>query len=435
MKKLIIVIVVLVALGLVAPFFIGNQAETEFRKLYADMNLGPDLSFEVTEYNKGWFSSTATVAAVVNMGMVDPAQSERFTTYFNHKIQHGPLLTQTKALGLGVLDVSMTIDAPAEISSEYPEFNEILNKVVSFSGRVGMDGSVLTVVNINEYEFTEDGATVSLKSGAVNFTVADNQNLVGDGTWEGISMVSDTKEEMHIGPMKFAADMQTLGDQPLAMNGLFTGTSSASIDEFKFQGTNPLESATAKNIVMTSASDIEGEAMSVVVDLTIDEINAMGMTFTNFVFDQAVNSLNVIALQKVNNLSNQMNSDQISEADMQALQAAVMELLQDRPEILINKFGITTAQGDITSAARISVNPDLIDPNNPMTLMTAIEMTADGAISEAFLQSMGVMPMLNNFVTEGLLVVEDGAVKFDMVFEGGQMMLSGKPYSWARLLN
>ena len=186
---------------------------------------------------------------------------------------------------------------------------------------------------------------------------------------------------------------------------------------------------------MTSASDIEGEAMSIVVDLTIDEINAMGMTFTNFVFDQAVNSLNVTALQKVNNLSNQMNSDQISDADMQALQEAVMELLQDRPEILINKFGITTAQGDITSSARIGINPDLIDPNSPMTMMTAIEMNADGAISEAFLQTMGVMPMLNNFITEGLLDLEDGQVKFDMVFERGQMTLSGKPYSWTRLLN
>ena len=59
MKKLLTLIAIVVVIGLAAPFFIGNKAEAEFRKTYSELNLGPDLTFEVIEYNKGWFNSTA----------------------------------------------------------------------------------------------------------------------------------------------------------------------------------------------------------------------------------------------------------------------------------------------------------------------------------------------------------------------------------------
>ncbi|MBT8450296.1 MAG: YdgA family protein, partial [Gammaproteobacteria bacterium] len=105
------------------------------------------------------------------------------------------------------------------------------------------------------------------------------------------------------------------------------------------------------------------------------------------------------------------------------------------PEVVINNLGITTAQGDIKNRARVTIDSTLIDPNNPLSLLTALEMQAAGSIPKAFLESMGAMPMIQQYVTEGLVEIESDEVRYDMVFEDGQMLLFGKPYQWAGLLN
>ncbi|NNJ72902.1 MAG: DUF945 family protein, partial [Enterobacterales bacterium] len=225
------------------------------------------------------------------------------------------------------------------------------------------------------------------------------------------------------------------GDQPFSAYGILIGTSAMTIAEVKFDDAAPGQSALIKNIVVTSSSSIEEDALSGTMKMTIDTIDAMGLSFTDFVYDLTLNSLNVPALQKVNELANKMNAPQMTEQDMQALQDALLMLLQGQPEVVINNLGITTAQGDIKNRARVTIDSTLIDPNNPLSLLTALEMQAAGSIPKAFLESMGAMPMIQQYVTEGLVEIESDEVRYDMVFEDGQMLLFGKPYQWAGLLN
>ena len=59
MKKLFIIIILLAGILLVSPFFVGSSAEAQLRDMYSKLNEHPSLNVEVTEYNKGWFTSNA----------------------------------------------------------------------------------------------------------------------------------------------------------------------------------------------------------------------------------------------------------------------------------------------------------------------------------------------------------------------------------------
>lgn len=435
MKKLLIVIIVLIVIAVATPFFIGNTAEKDFRKLYSDMNVGPSISFEVTDYNKGWFNSTAEVEVSINLEEFQGKPVQRLIASLQHNIQHGPVLSQTRGMGIGILDVDMKIEVPADLTENPDELNDILNNVVTFATRVGMDGSVDTIMDINEYQYTKDGNELNIKPGQMEFVVNNNQDLTVAGEWTGMNIKARGRDAMLMGTMTVSAELAPLDKQQFAMSGLFTGSTSVEMSEMVIYGENPMQALKLTNIAMTSENTIADEAMSVKVDMGVDSLDFFGMVFTDFVFKQELNSLNIPALQKINTMANQINTGQMNEAEMTILQEAVMELLENQPEVIISKLGLTTDQGEITTNAKVSINSQLIDENNPESLVNAMEMSATGAIPEAFLNSMGIMPMLKPYVTEGFLEIESGEVRFDMVYEGGEMMMFGKPFNWAALAN
>ena len=84
MKKIIIILVVVLAVMLgVAPNFVGQQAESKFKELYALMADTPGLSFEVLDYQRTWFDSTASVKLNVNLADFDPTMDDVLTFTIN----------------------------------------------------------------------------------------------------------------------------------------------------------------------------------------------------------------------------------------------------------------------------------------------------------------------------------------------------------------
>jgi uncharacterized protein YdgA (DUF945 family) len=156
-----------------------------------------------------------------------------------------------------------------------------------------------------------------------------------------------------------------------------------------------------------------------------DEVNLMGQAYTDLIFDQSFENLDVALIEQMNQLGQQ--TQQVSDADLQKLQDLGMQLLAKKPVWKVRKLGITTPQGPIRSEMTIRLNEQMVDMTNPMALPSAIVVDASGYIPEAFINAMGVGPMVQPFVEQGMLQREGDNLVFEINFEQGALSLFGKP--------
>jgi uncharacterized protein YdgA (DUF945 family) len=95
-----------VAAVLVAPHFIGQQAEQDINALVAAVNNNPVHQLELKSYQRGWFSSKAVFEHSMQMADFDQSGGTKMTEVRSGEVvldlQHGPVLTDYDA-GLGLL--------------------------------------------------------------------------------------------------------------------------------------------------------------------------------------------------------------------------------------------------------------------------------------------------------------------------------------------
>ena len=113
----VIVVGVAAVLLLAAPFGLGLLAESNLRGQLEQMEEYPVFSFEITEYERGWFSSNATVEVSpgsMYQGMIasDPMMQSIFDQIrapFLVELAHGPILT-LNGFGIGSYAVRSRLD-------------------------------------------------------------------------------------------------------------------------------------------------------------------------------------------------------------------------------------------------------------------------------------------------------------------------------------
>ena len=111
MKKPLIAVLVLVAILLLAPLFLGRLAERHTAAALEEVTgLAPYLSVVDHEWDRGWFRSRQRVTLEVIQADDDVRQ--RFTLH--NAILHGPLLGLS---GIGVARLKTTLDLPAELAA------------------------------------------------------------------------------------------------------------------------------------------------------------------------------------------------------------------------------------------------------------------------------------------------------------------------------
>ena len=74
-----------------------------------------------------------------------------------------------------------------------------------------------------------------------------------------------------------------------------------------------------------------------------------------------------------------------------------------------------------------TVDENLIDVNNLMTIAQALEIDGSGYVPEAFLNSMGVGPMVQGYIDAGFVKRDGDNLTFELQMKSGQVTLSGQP--------
>jgi uncharacterized protein YdgA (DUF945 family) len=423
MKKSYLVVLLVVVIIAISPFIIGQQAETEFRNLYQEMDTSPEFRVEITEYNRNWFNASAKVVISLDLADVDP--NENMEIVINHELQHGPILSQSKVLGIGLMDIATRLEFPAFMKEDFPDIDQVVNDTLDIQTRMAFDGSLDNIVNLKEFQFSDEGAQVTVKAGSLEALASKDGLLKGMGRWDGMSVSDNQTFGVTLGASTTDFDLQAIGENLYQAGTMYTGTTNFGMDEIRISANDIPGNIQVTGINMYTNSQVNDNLLSVQWDMGADEVNLMGQAYTDLIFDQSFENLDVALIEQMNQLGQQ--TQQVSDADLQKLQDLGMQLLAKKPVWKVRKLGITTPQGPIRSEMTIRLNEQMVDMTNPMALPSAIVVDASGYIPEAFINAMGVGPMVQPFVEQGMLQREGDNLVFEINFEQGALSLFGKP--------
>ena len=120
MKKLFVVLLVVVVLAFVMPFYAGFKAKQELDQVVVLLNSNPGYEAEWSYYEKSWLATEAVLRIALNAGVDGDSGAARIIDIeVNIAIEHGPILPSTPvSLGWFAYNLKLS-EQPSHYLSQY----------------------------------------------------------------------------------------------------------------------------------------------------------------------------------------------------------------------------------------------------------------------------------------------------------------------------
>ncbi len=416
MKKILILLVIVVATLTVAPRFIGATAEEKIRELYQQANQNPAWNFEIVEYNRGWFSSQLKVD--ISLDATNLPTADHFKISLIHDMQHGPLLWKTGGIGVGLVDTVYGIELPVDIQAELGEHQQ----VVSATSRMDFDGSNISILKINPFSIDKDQNKIDVLAGKFITDIDLSGHISMNGNWKGMSLKSKDNTNVELTDLSIDMEQTSINGEIFGPNALFEGDMEMLIKSIKSVGP---EAINIENFSIKSTSQFRDDVADFFVFFGIDKLSIPGQEFTELNYDIGFENFSKESLLELQEVLSEGNNAIDPTQTMQKLQSLVPKLLEKNPVLKVNHLGMKTSSGEIDSTATISISKDKYDPKNLMSLMMAVDAVANGFAPEAFFTGLGMDADVNALVQQNFLVRDGDQLKFNASFKNGQALLNG----------
>lgn len=428
MKKLIIAIAVIALVVLVPPYFIGSKVETVFRDQMAQAKQSPTMNMSLKEYQRGWLGSQAKLSILIpNVDEQGQENDIEFTIIQN--MQHGPLLWQSGSLGFGLVDSDIDFELPADIRAELEKHESINEDTLTITGRTAFDISSTINVALKPFVIKEEKGTVKINGaeGFYSYTMAGK--IDGNMHWKGMQVDGTDGVKAVMSEMTMNMDSELISGDLFAADALFGGDFSMTLAQLEVTTRNPLESFKLNDLTLKVATDIQPETTDITSNIKVKSITALAQDFSDLVYDFSIEKIDTESLKAFNSMIAQAQaSTQPDPAVFQnQMQALLPDLVAKGPEVKIKQLGVKTAQGDIASNMLIKINQDMYEPQNPMSMIFALDAKANGQGPLAFFNTLGMGPMIEQLVGQNMLVKNNELVEFEFVYQQGQALMNGAP--------
>jgi uncharacterized protein YdgA (DUF945 family) len=457
--------ITLVALA-VAPYFAGNGVESAVNSTIDSINEQVIYKANVVDYDKGWFSTTATINVAINIGAIMSAQQidadempmdENPTMTVTFNAHHGPVYFGD---GVGVGKVKYTLTIDGEELREYAVWDES-KALYSNEGVVGLLGSLNFRDEIPSFSITseEDGATVSFSG------------YRGEATPQGDTTVYKATSDLLSGEVEGAAfEMSSLsvdtiysGDFVSALKGeLFDSKVDMKIASMKVSGIEAESDITIDDITFIADTQVNkaADTANVYVEYAVGKVSGPDMDASDMVLGVAVNNIDadfMRAYQKFNNESMLMSPEQVPEKMMAFIQENLLSQLEAEPEINITKLTATVPEGSFSANANtklvgITSLPGTMEDIGYWVshLLADASITADKAFAESMMsgymmgqimanpQAQSMTPeeiqaaadqqapmMIQSFVQQGLIKATEQGYETKITLKDGQADVNG----------
>lgn len=469
MKKIIIPIAVIAAVGLVAPKFTGNAINQGLDDLVAGINQAPGYTASIKSRDTSWFSSSAVVNVALDPELfadlsADAADTEMFenlTADINFTAQHGPFLTLN---GFSIGLSAWKADVSDSVFREFLAYDED-KKFYSMEGKMGLLGGISYADNIPEFNVIADETAEDVND-TIAFSGWDGSGTMaaGESTYAG-KMDSFVASGDNLGmtlEIKFVTlDMSIEGSLIDAMSNVFYDSKGKFvIGSINFDSPMSQSAGNIQNVVMDVVSEKseDGKLMDFNMNYMVESIDVPNFKGSNLVVKTEINNLEKGFFEAYQEAV--AKPAQMEQAMVAVIENNLLTQLQASPEFNITEMSGNVADGKFSGRilAKVtgidSLPEPLEDPafwvskavvDSKLTLDKAMALwlgeqvvasqiqadpSADGMTDEEIkaIAEQQVESMIGMFTQQGMITINaDGDYEMTFSMQDGQALLNGNP--------
>lgn len=383
MKKVLLsVIGVAVAGALIAPTFIGQNAEREVKAIADAIDANPAYTVEIASYERSWFSSRGVLTVSMELPMPQPDGSTEVMTLDSGEmlleLQHGPVLTQFDG-GLGLLSWQLTANDDNKRTSLNWSEDQALYQL---TGSMGLTGNAT---------YDDQIADVNYRSADGDFIV-EMSGYRGNGTFGNDAFsYSGSHKTLVMGEASDPAtitgiDLQTSANGSLidALNGeLLESDIVLSVANATQSGEEVLS-----GFAMTAGSELAetGDTLSVNVNTAVEAAQLPSGTASNLVMNVSFSRIDKEFTQAYQQLVNSTygQPQEVMQQQLTALfEQYQQQVLAAKPEFSITELSGDLPKGSFSGQANVTFADIATIPANPTTDFWLQHILAEGAIEAA----------------------------------------------------
>ncbi len=476
----IVCLLLLFGLWGAATYWFGVKTEAQYRALLQQAAEYPNVKLVNESYVRGFLSSKAQTAIEVQPAPDAAAEKQPIRLLLAHDIFHGPFplakppgtKPQFKPV-MGIIETSIVFspENQNQISSVYAQIPEIA------SARdytiIDLDGNGEEQLHIPAFQHTfgdEDKVAVDWKglSLQTSFTI-DMKAFSGLLKAPGLEV---TGKDFDLRIKEAASTLHVREDA----SGLSLGEASFDLDAVEYSEKNGTEPVgfLMQGFRANTSSKASGDNVSFLGAIRTDQVKLNRAQYGPGVFEMEFRNLDAASLLKLQEAARQQASAPAkpsTEAEQLVMLGRYMEilpgLLKKSPEFEVKQLEIKTTDGDFTGKARLAFDGTKLESTQDLlALANALAAQAEFKVAESLLRRVAIDTMKADIVTEyeeqkgvvpddkeiqkiasarldeqlkalmaqNMILKENGNYVARGSYEGGQIILNGRPLSLQNLM-
>lgn len=446
MKKILAVLVfTLVAVCLVAPKFIAPKHQEKVVELISNINKAPGYTANIVSTNSAWFGSENKVLVTFDTTQIDPTiQGGSLEAELIIDTHYGPLLLSSQGLfGLYNTEIRFAGDQQRNFinwDEDQPLYE--LSVLGGFTGNFKIADNIPAFSNpANTFQF----------SGYKGQGEMTDQGFIYQGSLDQMDVVdgfTPVKAEGFTLSIELNADLETI-----MQGGFYDSTTDLTLEKLNVGADTELSGL---NIEMGSSLDKETQLGSIEVGYLIKDVMSGEFKASDLSLVTELANLSNKFFIDYKNFSDKLlaetnSSEAVYDVLFTFMQDNIDELLVAKPEFNITDFSGTFPEGSfnatLTSKLADISSPTIDELSQPefwlYNAIVAANIEADEPLvrhlTERFIASKMRAPLnapevkqqalmiIDSFVQQGLIKLEDDKYKSEITIEDGQ----GKIYDSA----
>jgi len=409
---------------LISPYFVGQAYQTEYHNVLDKLEKNPQISVTHRDIEVNWFDGKAITTLSINLGQ---GIEQQLVITSEDNLSFGPILFTNEGLTFSAVYFDSTIKLPEDIVDK--ETAALINDKLTIASLFDFSGNYVTDVNMEAFTFEQDDVAIEIDAFTSEMSVIDSKKMQGSFSWDGLKMTLPDASFV-IDKVTGTFDQYVLEGDIYDAAAMLVGDGDIKVAKFDFTDLTSDAKVSVQGALVDTSTNMHDQLMDINIAYAFDKLVMPLGNYDNAKLALTLTNLDVPTLQSLSQQLNNLSEPETAQfqAEIEQLVPVAMKLLDNNPALKITDLSVENEHGKVTSDAVMTLNKDVIDIQNPMTLAAAAKMEANAKIPTLFLTSLGVQPeIIQNFVEQGFVTQTEKDLSVKALFEGGQLSLNGKP--------